>query len=65
MLNDLRDEQTITVYGYVPMLNSVAVLYNGKFGDMTEKEILNGADFYLLDGQEEANIIAIISMKIL
>lgn len=64
MFNDLNDEQRIIIYAYIPMFQSVSEIYNGKVGNMPEDlhnmDKLKSADFYLLDGVEQADVIAIM-----
>lgn len=56
MYDDLRDEQTIIVY------DASGIAYIGKVGNMSGdmRRELHSADFYLLDKEEEYDIIAII-----
>lgn len=61
MFDDLRDEQTITVYN-TQLDDDEKYLYAGKVGDMDDelRSRLRLADFYLLSNVEEYDIIAII-----
>ena len=61
MENDLRDEQMIMVINTWPKEGD-RYLYEGKVGDMSDemRSRLRIADFYLLDEEEEYDIIAII-----
>lgn len=61
MFDDIRDEQTITVYN-TRLDEGERCLYEGKVGDMSDeiRSRLRMADFYLLDEVEDYDIIAII-----
>lgn len=61
MWNDLNDEQMIIVINTWPEEGD-RYLYEGKVGDMSHeiRSRLRMADFYLLDKEEEYDIIAII-----
>lgn len=61
MWYDLRDEQTIIVINTWP-LEGDRYLYEGKVGDMPDeiRSRLRIAGFYLLDNEEEYDVIAII-----
>lgn len=57
MYNDLQDEQTIIVY------ENGLQIYSGTVGDMPgnirNSRAFAGADFYLLDAVEDAEILAV------